>query len=105
MAKIRGRKSNYLKKLNATPYWNEVRRLIRLRDRWNCRICGKNTDLDVHHITYSVNGVSIVANEKDNLNWLILLCRDDHQAVHNDINHVLNPKNPKKIDAENFKND
>lgn len=77
----KGRPSNYVKTLR-TPYWQEVCRLVRLRDGHRCQRCGKRTCLEVHHTTYYVNGRSIVGHEKEHLDKLITLCAECHQREH-----------------------
>ncbi len=77
----KGRKSNYLKSLNRT-YWNEVKRMIRLRDNFACVRCGHRFNLEVHHKTYYKNGKSIVGSEKEHLECLELLCEVCHQKEH-----------------------
>jgi len=81
----RGRKSNYVKALN-TPYWKEVRKRILARDR-SCRrvingfFCSSILYLEVHHITYNVDGVNIVGKELDYLQYLILYCSKCHKII------------------------
>lgn len=86
-----------------SDYWKEVTLFVKERDHNMCQICGSLTNLEVHHISYKVNKVSIVGKEKQNLNWLILLCQKHHKIVHNTKNHVLNPKGYFKINATDFK--
>ena len=102
MAKIKGRPSKYRKSLQVDENWQEVRRKVKVRDKHSCRICGKKGGLDVHHITYFVNGESIRGKEIQNLKWLIAICRKDHEAIHKDPNHPLNPKNKFKQNAETY---
>lgn len=77
----RGRKSNYVRQLQ-TPYWQEVCRIVRLRDGHRCQRCGKDYTLEVHHKTYYVDGHSIVGNERQHLDCLVTLCADCHSKVH-----------------------
>lgn len=77
----RGRKGAYLRKLN-TAYWQDVARRVRMRDHHRCRICGTSVNLEVHHLTYYVNGESIVGREADHLDKLITLCGTCHAAQH-----------------------
>lgn len=90
----RGRKSNYLKSLNNT-YQRNARERCLIRDNFKCKICGAVAPLEWHHITYYVNGASILGKEleNDNLKWTVMLCESCHQAVHNDLKHEYNPKN------------
>lgn len=78
----RGRKSNYVKKLQ-TKDWQEVCRLVRLRDGHKCQICGKNYELEVHHKAYYIDGISIVGQERKYLDSLITLCQYCHAKIHN----------------------
>lgn len=78
-----GRPTKYRASIKSNPYWDEVKRQIRLRDKHKCRDCGQDYNLEVHHITYKKNGVSIVGRELDNLDCLVLLCSECHQKVHN----------------------
>lgn len=48
------------------------------RDGRRCRRCGRNTDLEVHHIRYRSQG------GRDEERNLITLCLRDHQLVHSD---------------------
>ena len=98
----RGRPSNYRKSLK-NPYWERVKRKVRIRDNFKCLICGSKTKLETHHITYYVNGTSIVGKELDHLEWIITLCEYDHQKVHNNLNHFFNPKNTHKINANDYR--
>lgn len=93
-----GRPSNYRKKLKSDD-WTVIKKKVRLRDDFKCRCCGSMIRLETHHITYYVNGQSIVGNETEHLNWLITVCEDCHQRIHSDIRHKYNPKNPFKSDA------
>lgn len=78
----RGRPSRYRKSLKDNPYWEEVKRRVRLRDGHRCRMCGKNYNLEIHHCTYQINGISIVGKELEHLECLVTLCEDCHQKVH-----------------------
>ncbi|MEK0369755.1 MAG: hypothetical protein QQN55_01170 [Nitrosopumilus sp.] len=100
----RGRKSNYLKSLNS-PQWNIVKRRVRIRDNFTCIIhgCGKQANLETHHITYMVFGFSIVGEEINYLEWMATLCEDCHHEVHKKKNHPLNPKNPFRINVFKYK--
>ena len=65
------------------PYWEEVKRKVRIRDGHSCQMCGKTYNLEIHHLKYKINGVSIIGKELDHLDCLITLCEDCHQKVHN----------------------
>lgn len=89
---------NYLK----TDYWWTVKNTVQKRDNFECQVCKNRTNLEVHHITYKVNGESILNNEFRYLKWLITLCENCHEEVHKDKNHLLNPKGI-KVNANDFK--
>lgn len=91
----RGRKSNYLKSLN-TDYHREVRRKVLIRDNFKCKICESTLFLELHHISYYVNSENIVGKELQYLEWLVILCAECHQLVHDNIRHQYNPKNKNK---------
>ena len=63
--------------------WQEVCRLVRIRDGHQCQICGKQYGLEIHHKTYYINNVSIVGHEIEHLDCLITLCQDCHAKIHN----------------------
>lgn len=77
-----GRKSSYVHRLSNNPYWEKVCRKIRLRDGHKCRICGAAYPLEIHHIRYKVDGVSIVGNELEHMDCLVTLCGGCHEKVH-----------------------
>jgi 5-methylcytosine-specific restriction endonuclease McrA len=60
-----------------SQYWQEVKRMVRMRDRFTCRDCGKRKAVEVHHLTYAHRG-----REKEHLNDLICLCPQCHKARH-----------------------
>lgn len=67
-----------------------------------CVICGAKTKLETHHITYRINGVSILGNELEFLEWIVTLCEKDHQKTHNSIKHPFNPSNKFKKSTLNY---
>ena len=99
----RGRPSNYRKSLKQNPYWEKVKRKVRIRDNFKCKLCGAKIKLETHHITYYVNGKSILGNELEHLEWLVTLCEDHHQKVHNDVRHPFNPNHKFKQSVIEFK--
>lgn len=103
MGRIKGRPSKYRKTLQGDEVWNEARRKVKIRDNHQCRICSSKVGLEVHHITYYVNGESIRGNELNHLKWLITVCHDHHQEIHRNLNHPLNPKNKFKQNGETYK--
>lgn len=88
-----GRPSNYRKSLKNNPYWNLVKRKVRIRDNFQCVTCGAKIRLETHHISYMVEGQSILGKELEYLEWMVTLCENHHQKVHNDITHPFNPNN------------
>lgn len=54
-----------------------------MRDGHRCRLCGSTVNLEVHHLTYYVNGRSIVGHEAEHMDKLITLCGECHAAQHN----------------------
>lgn len=64
---------NYLQ----SAYWLEVKRMVRLRDRFTCQDCGKRKLVEVHHLTYAHIG-----HEKEHLKDLICLCPECHDKRH-----------------------
>ena len=62
-------------------YWKlgdipeRTRETVFSRDQYKCRICGKDTSLDIHHIIKRINGGS---HDIDNL---ITLCKSCHRAI------------------------
>lgn len=78
-----GRPSNYLKSMRNNPYWERVKKEVRMRDGYKCTKCGKVGGYEVHHLTYTKNGVSIRGKELDHLECLTLLCSNCHKEIHN----------------------
>ncbi|CAA7196720.1 HNH endonuclease [Chryseobacterium potabilaquae] len=103
MSRIKGRPSKYQKSLQNDENWKEVKRKVKIRDKHQCRICGEKIGLDVHHITYFVDGETIRGQELEHLQWLITVCRKDHKIIHKNPNHPLNPRNRLKQNGETYK--
>jgi len=103
MTRVKQKTKDYLEELHNDPYWARVRHKILMRDNFACQLTGKKTMLSVHHITYIVNGVDIRGKEMQYLEWLITLNQDEHTRIHKDFGHALNPKNPCKLNAIEFK--
>lgn len=53
-----------------------------MRDNYSCTRCGKVGGYEVHHLTYTANGVSIVGKELEHLECLTLLCKECHNKAH-----------------------
>lgn len=98
----RGRPSNYRKSLINNPYWEEVKRRVRVRDGHHCVICYELLNLEVHHIAYQVDGESIIGKEQDHLEWLCLVCEKCHTEIHKNFRNKLNPNNKYKINIEQW---
>ncbi len=88
----RGRKSNYLKSLNNENH-REVRNRALIREDFHCKLCEKRIRLELHHIDYEFLG-----KELENMQWVVILCEDHHQYVHNTPGHKWNPYNFKRTD-------
>ncbi|WP_208021522.1 HNH endonuclease [Flavicella sediminum] len=99
----RGRKSNYRKQLQQDDNWQNVRVTVKLRDKHKCICCSSPLYLEVHHITYYVNGESIVGKELEFIEWMATVCEDCHVEIHKDEFHQLNPKNKNKVNVHQFK--
>ena len=57
------------------PY-SRLRKEILERDNWRCQVCGRLTNLDVHHMRRrSALGEDLETN-------LITVCRECHQILH-----------------------
>lgn len=82
LAHKKGRPSKYRKSLKNNPYWEEVKRKVRIRDGHRCQMCGKTYNLEIHHKTYKIGGVSIIGHELECLECLTTLCEDCHSKVH-----------------------
>ena len=65
----KGRPSKYQTSLKNNPYWEEVKRKVRVRDGHCCRMCGKTYNLEIHHKTYQIG-------------CLVTLCEECHAKVH-----------------------
>ena len=99
----RGRPSNYRKSLQDNIGWEKVKYNVRNRDNHRCVCCGREYGFEVHHITYFVNGKSIVGKELDYLEWLALVCEQCHGMIHSNVLHPLNPRNKEKINVIKYK--
>lgn len=103
LAHQRGRPSDYRKSLQNDCNWEEVKYRIRCRDGHVCVCCGKNYGLEVHHIAYYVNGISIRGKELEHLEWLALVCEECHSFIHHTGDHPLNPKNKVKVNINDYR--
>ena len=70
---FRHQKAAYLK----SPTWKEKRVKVLLRDRFCCKCCGTNKNLQVHHLS----SYNKLGNEP--LSALVTVCNDCHQHQHN----------------------
>jgi len=64
-------------------YWDEVRKIILIRDKNKCLICGAKYNLHVHHSSYPKRGT-----EHKNLDCLMSLCACCHKEYHYNIEGV-----------------
>lgn len=71
--KLPSRYKNYL----SSYYWHEVKRAVKLRDRFTCQDCGRRSDIEVHHLTYENRG-----REMEHLGDLVCLCERCHEKRH-----------------------
>jgi 5-methylcytosine-specific restriction endonuclease McrA len=94
----RGRPSNYRKSLQKNPYWEKVKRKVRIRDNFQCVCCGSKIRLETHHIKYA----GIVGKELEHLDWMVTLCENHHQEAHNNISHPFNPNNKFKKSVPHY---
>ena len=78
----KGRPTKYRQSLRNNPYWEEVKRKVRIRDGHKCQVCGKTYNLEVHHKVYDIAGYSIVGHELEFLYCLETLCEDCHRMKH-----------------------
>jgi hypothetical protein len=53
-----------------------------------CKLCDKKIGLELHHINYQYLGKELL-----NMEWIVILCSQHHQEVHNLSSHIWNPKN------------
>lgn len=99
----RGRPSNYRKSMQKNEYWERVKRKVRIRDNFQCIECGIKIRLETHHITYKIDGKSIIGQELQYLEWVATLCEKCHQKAHNLATHPLNPKNRFKLNVHEYR--
>ena len=102
LSRKRGRPSNYRKSIQSNPYWETVKRKVRIRDGFKCVMTGSTIKLETHHITYTVNGKSIVGNELEHLEWMVTLCEEEHQKAHTIPSHPFNPSNRNKLNIKEY---
>ena len=92
----RGRPSGYRKSLQNNPYWEKVKRKVKIRDNFQCVLCPTKVGLEIHHTTYTVNGENILGKELEYLECVATVCEKCHAEIHRDVKHKLNPKNFRK---------
>lgn len=88
----RGRPSNYRKTMQNNPYWEKVKRKVRIRDKFKCVLCPSTIRLETHHTAYKVDGKSILGKELEHLDKVVTVCETCHSSIHRDKNHELYPK-------------
>mgnify|MGYP000739796043 CR=1 FL=1 len=69
------RKIEYEKYLESN-HWKEIRKKALKRAGYKCQLCASNKELNVHHNTYKNLG-------HEDLNDLVVLCRNCHKKFHN----------------------
>lgn len=69
---------DYYSAMNSPKWFNEVRPAVLDRDHNECRFCGCQNDLQVHHIRYQNDSGE---NDFFNKKYLVTLCRKCHQIV------------------------
>ena len=67
------RRHEYMK----TDAWQTIRALILALGDYKCDMCGTQSNLDIHHISYKEE-----PGEEDIIDDLIPLCRECHEKVH-----------------------
>ena len=92
----RGRPSNYRKTLQQNPHWEKVKRKTRIRDGFRCVLCDSTIRLETHHLTYKIDGRSIVGRELEYPEAVVTVCEDCHAEIHKNPQHKLNPRNHQK---------
>jgi 5-methylcytosine-specific restriction endonuclease McrA len=63
-----------------TPYWKFMAYYTKQRKKFRCQVCGKQTDLNVHHLTYDHLGYEIL--HKGDLKCY---CQSCHKAEHDKV--------------------
>lgn len=75
--------SDYGQRLSR-PEWYDLRRTAFTRDSNKCRNCGKESDLEAHHIVpIEAGGTNVLSN-------IATLCRDCHLKAHRNKRHNYN---------------
>ncbi len=77
------------------PYWEKVKRKVRIRDGFKCIICPETIRLETHHLTYKIHGKSILGKELEHLEVVVTVCETCHCEIHRNPHHELNPNNYK----------
>jgi 5-methylcytosine-specific restriction endonuclease McrA len=83
------------------PRWKSLRKKIIARDNGECKICGLDEELHVHH-GYYAKGLSPWEYEHDSLHTLCSYC---HERVHDSISRIhrnLGMMHPSTIESVRF---
>ena len=80
------------------PQWIKLRSLVIMRDKYKCKMCGRDNFLQVHHKEY-INGLKAWEYKPCEL---ITLCDICHSNVHKPL--ILARYRTKKIEATLVKN-
>ncbi len=68
------------------PRWQEIRRQIRARDDYTCRVCGKREDIREHHVHHKIPFKLFSSFEQANApDNLVTLCSDCHSLVESQV--------------------
>jgi len=71
---------------NYGPDWEHIRKTVRQRDQYTCRVCGKTETLEEHHVHHKIPFKSFISPEKANvLNNLVTLCAECHSIVESQV--------------------
>ena len=82
--------------------WRSFRKSV-IKKRKFCELCGKNKNLQVHHLTYK-----ILYKERrwGNWNYVLLVCKDCHYMIHHSGQEKyirLDPKRYRDLQTESYK--
>lgn len=63
-----------------SEHWQNKRKETLLKQGKNCRVCGSDENINIHHRRYKYNGESVLGKEINQI--LLPLCRDCHGLWH-----------------------
>ena len=73
----RKRRKEYYRQYLKTDAWKRKRYVVLKRDNWTCQYCGDKAT-EVHHKKYARRNIG-----KEPIKWLVSICRNCHQELHN----------------------